>query len=167
MNGYTENRIVIHQDYDFVFNLTNRIDLWPQLFTEYKAAEVLECEGDWIKFQLTTFAHGEKPSRTWVSERTLDKKNFRATAERLSPKFPFEYMKIAWVYEPLPSDKAVVMTWVQEFNVDPKCPFSNEQMERFLNRNTYQQIKSVKERVESWQGDCIEPIGVLFSHSKI
>jgi aromatase len=151
MSGYTENRIVVLRDFDFTFDLTNRIDLWPQLFTEYKEAQILENNGNYIKFQLTTYAEGKRPSRSWVSERRLDKKNHLATAERIEPKFPFEYMQIRWEYEVLPSDQAVIMTWIQEFDVHPECPFNREQMEGFLNRNTHKQLKAVKQNVESWK----------------
>lgn len=150
MPGYTENRVLIYRDYDHVFDLTNNISLWPQLFTEYKTARVLEEKGNYIKFELTTFATENKPSKTWVSERFLDKINHSATAERLTPKFPFSYMKIRWEYEVIEKTPAVLMTWIQEFDIDPACPFSVEQMESYLNKNTYQQIKSVKNKVEQW-----------------
>lgn len=150
MAGYTENRIVVFRDFDHVFDLSNRIDLWPKLFSEYKDAKVLEQHGNVIKFQLTTYPEGEKPSRTWVSERVIDKVNRVALAERLEPKFPFEYMKIRWEYEPLPNNIGVIMTWIQEFNVHKDCKFSNELMESFLNKATYKQIKLVKKNIEEW-----------------
>lgn len=151
MPGYTENRIVIYRDYDHVFDLTNRIDLWPKLFTEYKDAVVLEQSDNEITFQLTTFAEGQKPSRTWKSKRILNKKDGVATAERIDPLFPFAYMNIRWEYEKLPSDTAVIMTWIQEFDVHPDCQFSDVQMESFLNRGTHKQMKAVKQAVEAWQ----------------
>lgn len=150
MPGYTENRVIIHRDYDHTFDLTNRIDLWPQLFTEYKEAEILEQRPDYVKFRLTTFPEQGRPSRSWISERFLDKENFQATASRLDPIFPFTYMHIRWEYETMPSDKAVVMTWIQEFDVHPDCQFSVEQMENFLNKNTYKQLRAVKQNVERW-----------------
>lgn len=151
MKGYTENNIVILRDFDHVFDLTNRVDLWPELFTEYQSAKIIENEGDYLKFELTTFPEGERPSRTWVSERRIDKKNKCATAKRLDPTFPFSDMNIRWHYETLSSDKAVIMTWIQEFDVHPDCKFSLEQMECFLNRNTRQQMRSVKNKVELWK----------------
>lgn len=153
MDGYTENRVVIMRDLDHVFKLTNRIDLWPQLFTEYKEALVLEQDGNEIKFRLTTFSDGLKPERIWISKRYIDRENLVAHAERLDPKFPFEYMKIRWDYEQLPGNIGVVMTWIQNFNVDPNCKFNNVQMESFLNRATHDQIKAVKKNVESWKGN--------------
>lgn len=154
MAGYTENQIVIFRDYEHVFALTNRIDLWPQLFTEYQHAEVLSQKDNEITFRLTTFPEGSRPSRTWTSVRTILPLEHRAVAKRMPPAFPFVSMDIEWLYEELPGKDGVIMTWKQTFEVDPECPFSNEQMESFLNANTRKQMRSVKERVEQWQGAC-------------
>lgn len=150
MKGYTENRVVVMCDYDHVFDLSNRIDLWPKLFTEYSDAEILEQTETDIRFRLTTFPEGERPSRSWVSTRHLDKENGIATAERIEPKFPFKYMNIRWEYEKLPGDIGVIMTWIQEFDVADDCKFNVAQMEQFLNRNTHKQIKCVKKVIEAW-----------------
>ena len=99
MPGYTENSIVILRDFDTVFDLTNEIELWPQLFTEYEKAEVLERKGNEVLFSLTTFPEGERPSRTWVSRRIIDKPGRQATAQRVESAFPFKEMKIHWTYE--------------------------------------------------------------------
>ncbi|PRZ12690.1 polyketide cyclase/dehydrase/lipid transport protein [Laceyella sediminis] len=94
-----ENSIIVERDFDTTFDLTNDIELWTKLFTEYKEAKVLEKNGNEVLFQLTTYPEGERPSRTWVSRRIIDKENKQATAERLDPKFPFKYMNIRWSYE--------------------------------------------------------------------
>lgn len=151
MSGYTENRIVILRDFGHVFDLTNHIELWPKLFTEYQAATVLDKTGDTITFQLTTHPENDRPSRTWTSVRQINKKDGIATAERLSPTFPFAYMRIRWEYEKIVNE-AVVMTWMQEFDVHPDCQFTVAQMESFLNRNTHKQLRAVKENVEKWSG---------------
>lgn len=151
MNGYTENQIVIFRDFKHVFELTNRIDLWTRLFTEYQSAEILNQDGNVITFRLTTFPEGQRPSRTWTSVRTIMPELGQATAKRLDPTFPFEYMDIQWFYEELPNKDGVIMTWIQSFHVHPECPFSNEQMESFLNANTRKQMRSVKTNVELWQ----------------
>ena len=151
MPGHTENSIVVLRDVDTVFDLTNDIALWTELFTEYEESEVIERHGDTVVFRLKTFADNDRPSRQWTSRRRIDKAGLRADAERLTPTFPFAFMKIRWTYEVLPRDVGVVMTWIQDFEVHPDCPFSNEQMESFLNRNTRLQMRSVKERVEAWQ----------------
>jgi len=143
---------VVLRDFATVFDVSNRIELWTQLFTEYARAEVVERNGDTILFRLTTHPEDGRPARTWTSRRTLDRAARVATAERLEPAFPFRYMKIRWVYEELPREVGVVMTWIQEFEVHPDCPWSEEQMENFLNRNTRVQMAAVKRGIEAWNG---------------
>lgn len=150
MPGYTENTIVILRDFDTVFDLTNTIELWPQLFTEYEKAEVLERNGNEVLFSLTTYPEGERPSRTWVSRRIIDKPGKQATAERVEKAFPFKDMKIHWTYEELPQGVGVVMTWIQKFEVHDDCKWTTEQMESFLNGNTRTQMRAIKEKVEAW-----------------
>jgi len=149
MPGYTENSIVILRDFDTVFDLTNTIELWPQLFTEYEKAEVLERKGNEVLFSLTTFPEGERPSRTWVSRRIIDKPGRQATAERVENAFPFKEMKIHWTYEELPQGVGVIMTWSQKFEPADGA-WSTEKLESFLNGNTRIQMRGIKERVEAW-----------------
>ena len=143
-----ENSIVLLRDFDTVFELTNSIELWPRLFSEYEKAEVLERTGNEVLFRLTTFAEGDRPARTWTSRRLIDKPNKQATAERLEPTFPFKYMHICWTYEELPQSAGTSMTWVQEFEVHHQCPWTDEQMESFLNHNTRVQMQEVKQKIE-------------------
>ncbi|AWD68591.1 MULTISPECIES: SRPBCC family protein [Priestia] len=145
--GYTKNSIHIKQDFDTVFDKTNDINNWTNLFTEYQESKVLKREKNEILFQLSTFPEKNKPSRTWISRRIIDKENKEATAERLDPKFPFKFMHIHWTYNII-SDNEVEMTWVQKFQVDSKCPLSEEEMETFLNENTKVQMKSIKSKLE-------------------
>jgi aromatase len=149
LTGYTQNSIVILKDFDTVFDLTNDIELWPQLFTEYEKAEVLDRNGNDITFSLTTFPEGDRPSRTWVSHRVIDKPGKQAMAERVKQSFPFKEMKIYWSYEQLPQNVGTVMTWVQKFEPTEECEWSSEKLEAFLNRNTRVQMQSIKEKIES------------------
>ncbi len=150
MAGYTQNSIVILRDFDTVFDLTNTIELWTELFTEYSKAEVLERHGNEVIFSLTTFPEGERPARTWTSRRIIDKPGRQATAERIEKAFPFKDMKIHWTYEELPQGVGVVMTWMQTFEVHDECKWTTEQMESFLNRNTRTQMQAIKQKVEAW-----------------
>lgn len=148
--GYTHNTIVILKDFGTVFDLTNDIELWPQLFTEYQDAQVLERKGNEVTFQLTTFPEGDRPSRTWVSTRIIDKPGKKAEAQRVKQAFPFKVMKIYWTYEELPKNVGTVMTWIQKFEPTEDCEWSVEKLEAFLNRNTRVQMQVIKERVETW-----------------
>lgn len=149
MKGYTENSINVFRNIDKVFDLTNQIEMWPKLFTEYQAAEVLEKKDNYIKFRLMTHPDENGKVNSWVSERIIDKENFKVKAKRLEPLYPFTSMEIIWTYEPLPQNTGVNMTWIQEFEVDKSFPHDVYDMESFLNRGSREQMKAVKRAVET------------------
>ena len=148
MKGYTENSVIIFRNIDEVFDITNKIEIWPDLFTEYEKTEVIEKKDNYIKFRLTTYANEEGKVKSWVSERKLDKKNYQVFAKRLEPLYPFSTMEIKWIYEPLPQNIGVNMVWIQEFEVDENSPFDVYNMESYLNKSSRTQMKAVKLAVE-------------------
>ena len=52
----------------------NDVERWPELFTEYASAEILERDGDTVRFRLTMHPDPEHGGQvwSWVSERTAD-----------------------------------------------------------------------------------------------
>ncbi len=44
MAGHTENEITIAAPVDLVWDMTNDVERWPQLFSEYASAEILSRE---------------------------------------------------------------------------------------------------------------------------
>ncbi|MFH1692259.1 MAG: SRPBCC family protein [Candidatus Omnitrophota bacterium] len=140
--GHTCNSIVIKAPYEKVFDISNDITRWTELFGgEYKESKIVKKEDNKITFQLT-----DDEDRSWQSFRLLFKENFFAYAERLDPKFPFEYMKIIWLYR-LVSD-GVEMTWIQHFKMDGKAKFNDEQVEGFINKHSVENLKIFKDVIE-------------------
>ncbi|EFH80882.1 SRPBCC family protein [Ktedonobacter racemifer] len=117
--------IVIKRDPDQIFAITNDIARWPELFKEYRGAKVLSFQRNGrfarIEFELTN-----EEDETWQSWRILDFEKREAIAQRGTPKFPFFYMHLTWTYEPV--EEGVRMTWIQDFEMDPKAPVTNEQV---------------------------------------
>jgi len=70
--GHTDNSIVIEAGVDFVWQMTNDLERWPDLFSEYAAVEVLDHTGDTFTFRLTMHPDENGKVWSWVSERTLD-----------------------------------------------------------------------------------------------
>jgi aromatase len=144
MRGYVENSIVILGDAESIFKLTNNIERWPDLFSEYKKVKIIENRGNEILFELET-VNGKK----WQSKRTVDCVSMSAKAERVNLKTPFVDMQIRWEYEKLPKNIGVIMTWIQEFIVEPNCGHDTYDMESYLNKSSQKQMKVVKHNVES------------------
>lgn len=142
--GHTRNSIVIKAPYALVFDVSNKIERWTELFgKEYVKAEVLERKGHEITFRLT-----DDENKSWVSKRWLFKDLKFAVASRHEPMFPFRYMKIIWLYNETP--EGVEMIWIQDFAMDPGfTKFSEEQIEGFINEHSRHNMKIFKDVIEA------------------
>jgi aromatase len=142
-----DNSVVIEKPIDEVWERMNDVEKWPDLFSEYAAAEILERDGNTIKFRLTTHPDPEYDGQvwTWVSERTVDPETKSVKAHRIETG-PFEYMNIEWYFQP--KDAGTEMRWVQEFSMKPSAPADDETATDYLNKNTKEQMGVIKERLE-------------------
>jgi aromatase len=146
--AHTDNSVVIDKPLDEVWERMNDLENWTNLFTEYSSVEILEREGNTVKFRLTTHPDPEYDGQvwSWVSERTMDPESHTTKSRRIETG-PFEYMNIEWYFEP--ADGGTKMRWVQDFSMKPSAPANDEQAEEYLNKNTAEQMKAIKERLES------------------
>jgi len=146
--GHTDNAIVIDAPRDAVWNAMNDIERWPELFSEYASAEILERDGDTVRFRLTTHPDPEHGGQvwSWVSERTADPANYRSRSSRIETG-PFEYMRIEWSFDAV--DAGTEMRWRQEFAMKPDAPADDAGAEDYLNRNTRIQMQVIKDRLEA------------------
>ena len=142
--GHTVNSIVIDAPYSLVFDISNQIERWTELFgKEYASADVLERKGNEITFRLT-----DEDKKSWVSKRWLYKDLKFAYAQRHDPMFPFKYMKIVWLYFETP--EGIKMTWIQDFEMDPGfTKFTPEQIEGFVNEHSQHNMKIFKTVIEA------------------
>ena len=145
--GHTRNSIVINAPYERVFDISNHIERWTELFGgEYVKADVLERKGNEITFRLT-----DNDGKSWVSKRWLFKDLKLAYAQRHEPMFPFNYMKIVWFYTETP--EGILMTWIQDFEMDPGfTKFTAEQIEGFVNEHSQHNMKIFKKVIEEEAG---------------
>jgi aromatase len=145
--GHTDNAIDVDAPVAFLFAQTNDVRGWPDLFSEYAKAEILDETADSVTFRLTM--HPDEQGRTWswVSRRVWDTDTWTVRARRVE-KGPFEFMNITWTFEPLAADRTR-MRWVQDFEMRPDAPLTTEQMTERINANSAIQMALVKERVEA------------------
>jgi aromatase len=149
----TDNSVDIAAPLEFVWQRMNEIESWPELFSEYAKAEILEQEGNTITFRLTTHPDPEYDGKvwSWVSERVVDAASHTTKSRRIETG-PFEYMTIDWYFEE--TDEGTRMRWVQDFSMKPDAPATDEQAEDYLNRNTKEQMSVIKERLEAQARDA-------------
>jgi aromatase len=142
-----DNSVVIERPLDEVWDRMNDVESWPNLFSEYAQAEILERDANTITFRLTTHPDPEYDGQvwTWVSERTVDPDTHTVKARRIETG-PFEFMNIEWYFEP--KESGTEMRWVQEFSMKETAPANDEQATEYLNKNTKEQMQVIKERLE-------------------
>ena len=156
MPGHTDNSIRIAAPLDLVWSMTNDLEAWPQLFTEYSSVEILDRHGDTVRFRLTMHPDDAGKVWSWVSERTADSATRTVSATRTEPG-PFEYMHIRWTYAE--EEGQTRMTWIQDFAMRPDAPASDDQMTQRLNANTPLQMEAIRQRIERAAAHSTAPAG--------
>ena len=152
MAGHTENEVVIAAPMDLLWERTNDVENWPDLFSEYASAQVLERDGDRVLFRLTMHPDDNGQVWSWVSERVADRATRTVTARRVETG-PFERMDIRWTYEDV--EGGVRMRWVQDFAMKPTAPVDDDAMTRRINANSRTQMALIKRKVEEFA--CTAP----------
>ncbi|MXM66376.1 polyketide cyclase [Streptomyces sp. HUCO-GS316] len=142
----TENGIVIDAPFDLVWDMTNDVANWPNLFSEYALAEILDRHGDTVRFRLALHPDADGKVWSWVSERVMDRGNRTVRAHRVETG-PFAFMNILWTYAQ--TDAGVEMRWEQEFRMKPDAPVDDAAMTERINKNSKIQLALIKERVEA------------------
>ncbi|MDA2812990.1 SRPBCC family protein [Nocardiopsis sp. RSe5-2] len=145
MSGHTDNSVVIDAPLHVVWTMTNDIESWPTLFTEYAEATVLERAGGRIRFRLTTHPNDDGQQWSWVSERIPDPAEHTVRAQRIE-RGPFKFMHLFWEFTEVP--EGTRMRWVQDFEVREDAPFDDERMTAHLNRTSPEQMRHIKAAVE-------------------
>jgi aromatase len=145
MIGHTDNSIDIDAEYGFVWHYTNDVERWPELFTEYATAEILERDGKTVRFRLSMHPDENGTVWSWVSERTADIATGHVLAHRVETG-PFEYMRIEWFYIPIAS--GIRMRWVQDFEMRPTAPIDTAGMTRRIDANSKIQMAVIKDKLE-------------------
>jgi aromatase len=148
MAAHTDNEVVIAAPRDWVWERMMNIEDWPNLFSEYAGAEVIEEDGDRIQFRLTTHPDPDYDGQvwSWVSERVADPASFTSESKRIETG-PFEFMTIKWSFEEVP--EGTKMRWIQDFSMKPEAPADDATAEEYMNKNTKVQMGVIKEKLEA------------------
>jgi aromatase len=146
VSGHTDNSIVIDAPMDLVWDMTNDVESWTTLFSEYSVAEIIERRGESVRFRLALHPDENGKVWDWVSERTPDPVSRTVRSARVETGV-FKYMALFWEYTEV--EGGVRMRWVQDFEMKPIAPINDEQMTARLNTNTAVQLQLIKEKVEA------------------
>ncbi|MGK5552520.1 cupin domain-containing protein [Actinomadura kijaniata] len=146
MIGYTDNAVEIDAPAALVFRETNDLRGWTDLFTEYAKVEILEETATSATFRLTLHPDENGRSWSWTSYREWDPETRTVRAHRVETGV-FEFMDILWTYEEIEPDRTR-MRWVQHFRMKPDAPVDDAWMTDNINRNSVEQMRVIKERLE-------------------
>jgi aromatase len=146
MAGHTDNEIIIDASLDLVWDMTNDVESWPRLFSEYAEATILDHRDGTVLFRLSLHPDENGKTWSWVSARTPDRPTATVRSQRIETG-PFKYMWIYWEYEQ--TGAGVRMRWVQDFEMKPGAPIGDAAMQDRLNRNTPVQQALIKQKVEA------------------
>jgi aromatase len=151
MAAHTDNTVTISAPLEFVWERMMDIESWPQLFTEYAKAEIVESDGQRLVFRLTTHPDPDYDGQvwSWTSERVADPASHSSKSRRIETG-PFKYMNIEWYFEEVAGGTR--MQWVQDFSMKPEAPADDEHAEQYMNKNTKEQMRVIKERLEAQAG---------------
>lgn len=145
MSGHTDNEIMISAPLDLTWELTNDLDRWTQLFSEYASVEVLNRDDSRTTFRLTMHPDENGQVWSWVSEREADRPSLTVRAHRVETG-PFEHMNIRWEYQEVPGGTS--MRWIQDFAMKPTAPVDDTGMTEHINRNSRIQMERIRDQVE-------------------
>lgn len=146
MPGRTDNTVLIAAPLELTWEMTNDLERWPQLFSEYASVDVLERRDGKITFRLTMHPDENGQVWSWVSEREADRPALTVKARRIETG-PFEYMDINWHYQEVPGGTS--MRWVQDFAMKPGAPVDDAGMTDHINRNSRVQMELIRDKVEA------------------
>lgn len=141
----TENSVRIEAPFELVWDVTNDVANWCDIFSEYADVEILKSGDDRILFRLTTVPDENGKSWSWVSERQPDRASRSVAARRVEPG-PFKYMDINWSYTVIGSETELI--WRQNFEMRPDAPVSDAQMKARIDRNSKVQMTLIKNHIE-------------------
>lgn len=142
----TDVEVHIHAPLALTWKLTNDLQGWPDLFSEYAAVDILQTDGPTTTFRLTTKPDESGQQWKWVSQRTTDRGQQSVTARRLEPGW-FEYMHLRWDYTEV--DGGTLLRWRQWFRMRSDSPVDQDTMTTNITRGSHVQQNRIKTIVEA------------------
>ena len=141
----TKCEINVDLDMNDLFTITNNVENWPRLFSNYSKVDVLDKSKNYVKFRLY-YRENDGSIVSWISERTWEAtdKEIRVTAKRLDPVLPYKYMNLIWEYRHLGKNETK-MIWKQEFEISDLLPKDKkDRLIKHLINSSQNEIRLVK-----------------------
>jgi hypothetical protein len=141
-----ERSIQINAPLDITFDISNRLEDWPEIMKEYTRIEILRLEGSKVWFRVTL-----QNDASWTSWRVIHRPGGFAFAERHEPRAPFRFMQIVWTYRGISSQKTE-MTWRMNFDLAEAYTQHEQRIFSYLIENTEKNQRRMREHIERLAG---------------
>ncbi|MEU3019743.1 SRPBCC family protein [Nocardiopsis sp. NPDC007018] len=138
--------VVIDAPYDLVWEVTNDVASWPDLFPGHASVDVIHREGDTVRFRITKHPDEQGRVMTWVSDRTTYQDAGEARAVRVETG-PFDYMHLNWIYEDRP--EGVGLTWHYQFTSKPGAPYDDARMREHFDESAPRELAGIRDTLEA------------------
>lgn len=147
MTACNHASIVIDAPPDLVWDMTNDVGSWPQLFPDYAATDVVGHDGDSVRVRITMRPDERGVSHGWTVERRSDRDAGTATMSQVEG-HAFEHMTVHWTYHPAEGG-GVRLSWVHEFAVADGMRYDDQAMVGVLQRTVPVQLSHIRDRIEA------------------
>lgn len=129
-----------------VFEITNDIDRWKELFNDYNESRVVSRE-DCGRFVKLVFRLKNSRGQEWQSWRIMDRQDLISVSQRQDPLLPFRFMHLTWSYEEV--DSGTRMTWIQDFEFDPAADLVEADVVKWMDAHGRDNQVRIKGLLES------------------
>jgi len=152
MAARVETSVVIDAPFDVVWKMTNDVESWPDMYTEYAKVEVLAREGAMVRFRVTTHPDVNGTVQTWVSERTPDLQARTARSRRIETGPFAEKVDLYWDYVQTP--EGVRLRLVTELVLRPTAPVDEPTAVAYLTDTNRQELAHLRDVIEAAWADA-------------
>ncbi|WP_067975229.1 SRPBCC family protein [Nocardiopsis trehalosi] len=141
-----EHAIVIDAPMGLIWDMTNDVESWPDLFLGYADVEILERRGATTVVRLTREPLPDGTVQQWTSERTADPVARTVRTRRLDPA-PYMFFHLLWTYRAMPS--GVELRCRAEYAFPPGATAADVAATAAIDRRGHQQMFVLRDRIEA------------------
>ena len=145
----TDNSTEIKAPLETVWERMNDVENWPNLFTEYASAEILERNGEYDQVPAHDLPRpGVRRSGLELglgADGRPGHAHGQGAPDRDRPVRSHEHRVVLRA----DGDDGTKMRWVQEFSMKPTAPATDDEAEVYINKNTKEQMAHIKEKLEA------------------
>jgi acyl carrier protein/carbon monoxide dehydrogenase subunit G len=145
MTRRTKNTIRITAPIDRVWDFTNDVANWRDIFPRFSDIDVTRLGEDEFELGIRTYPNEQGKVLEWRSHRIHDRANRTVTVSRIDESI-FVHVRMVITYRTV--GDMTELHWAHEFDMKPDSHLTNEQMTEHFNENDRMTLSRIKTMVE-------------------